>query len=197
METSSKKIDKSISFVRANILSTLLLIPIFLILVIPYTLLWGDDRLRAGIQATVQNIWISLVIFVLGIVVHEWLHGITWKLAGRLPKNAITYGIKWKILTPYAHLTIPVTVETYRLGGMMPLIVLGMIPGMTGIITGSGWLLIFGLVFSWAATGDIIVWWILRDVPSSTQVEDHPDRVGCYMLIEDNSNYQESDLKDE
>lgn len=197
METSIKKIDKSISFVKANIFSTFLLVPVFLILVAPYTLLWGTDRLLAGIQVTTQNVWISLMIFVLGIVTHEWLHGITWKLAGKLPKNVITYGIKWEILTPYAHLTIPVTIETYRLGGMMPFIVLGIIPGLTGMISGSGWLLVFGLIFSLAATGDILVWWVLRGVPSNTRVEDHPDRVGCYLLVEDNANHQESEHNDE
>lgn len=43
-------------------------------------------------------------------------------------------------------------------------------------------ILTFGLFFILAAGGDILILWLLRNVKSSSFVQDHPTRVGCYIL---------------
>lgn len=185
MEPNWIKIDKTMSFTKANVYSTLLMVPILLILVGPYILLQGTLSLWDAFQSMLGNFPLLILVFIFGIIAHEWLHGTTWIIVGNLPQGSVTYGVKWAIMTPYAHLIVPVPIETYRWGGLMPGIILGFIPGIIGMIVGIGELFIFGVIFSLAATGDIMIWLLLRDAHPKSLVEDHPDRIGCYLLIDE------------
>jgi uncharacterized membrane protein len=57
-----------------------------------------------------------------------------------------------------------------------------LLPTFAAFILGNGWLLSFGLLFTWTAAGDFTVLWLLRNVKPGTLVEDHPDRAGCVLL---------------
>ncbi|MCB2179920.1 DUF3267 domain-containing protein [bacterium] len=183
--TSYTKLDRTISILQANLYGTFLMLPILVILGLPYILIWGLAPLWWELLSFLTHVGVLVLGFVIGILLHEWLHGITWKVIGKLPPGAIKYGVMWKFLTPYAHLTMPVPIKIYRLGGGMPGLALGILPGILGIILGSGWLLWVGVLFSWAAVGDFIMLWLLRDVPADCWVEDHPEQVGCTILVPD------------
>lgn len=73
-------------------------------------------------------------------------------------------------------------VQAYRLGGIMPLLVLGILPSLIGIGIGNGWIMFFGFLFTVAAGGDLLVLWLIRDVRPGQLVEDHPTQVGCYLI---------------
>jgi hypothetical protein len=83
-----------------------------------------------------------------------------------------------EVLTPYCHCKEPLKVKHYKIGGAMPLIILGIIPSLIGISIGHGGILSFGLFFSWAAGGDIIALYMLRNLDNSIYVSDHPDKMG-------------------
>lgn len=123
-----------------------------------------------------------MVMLIAGIVVHEMLHALTCVYLGNKPWRAIQFGIVWKALAPYAHLTEPVEVRAYRWGVAIPGIVLGLVPSLVGILTGIGAIMLFGLIFTLAAAGDALILWVTRSVEAGKLVEDHPSRAGCYVI---------------
>jgi hypothetical protein len=59
---------------------------------------------------------------------------------------------------------------------------LGIVPAVVGLATGSGTLSSFGAMGLAAAGGDMMVIYTLRGLPSQTLVQDHPSRVGCEVV---------------
>jgi hypothetical protein len=168
--------DRSISLLKANLIATAGLIPVLLIGVGLFTLLWGPG------SYTFDMSWIALGVFIVGVVAHELLHGVGWQLAMDDADVDVSYGFKWQALTPYAHLTGPVHLRVYRVGTWLPGVVLGLVPLVLGLALGSSDLLTFGMTFTWSAAGDFMVLWTLRDLPPDVRVEDHPDRAGARVL---------------
>jgi hypothetical protein len=175
------KTDRSVSMLWANVVSILVIIPVFLIAVPLYGAVWGSEDLGQGFESFLQAPAI-FVVFFLGIVIHEWLHGLAWRLFGDVPASAVQYGFKWKTLTPYAHATQPMSVRPYQIGTLMPGLLLGLLPLALGLLLGNGWLYAFGILFTWAASGDFLILWLLRGARPGSLVEDHPSRAGCYLI---------------
>lgn len=125
--------------------------------------------------------WYFFPVFFAGIVVHEAIHGISWMFAAHLPLNSMKFGFQIKSFTPYAHCTVPIKKGAYVFGTIMPAVVLGFIPFAISLVNGSGWLLIFGVLFTFAAIGDFLILWLIRTVPWSAMVEDHPENAGCFV----------------
>ncbi len=172
--------DRSVSLLRANFLMVYFALPAVLILGVPYFLLWGFDDVRA---VFVDGELLPLLLAILlGIVVHEAVHGLTWKWSTGKPFGVIRFGFDWKTVTPYAHCTEPMKARPYRIGAIMPLLLLGMLPALYAIAFGSAAWAGFGLFFTFAAGGDMLILWLLRDIAPDAMVEDHPSRAGCYVL---------------
>ncbi len=74
----------------------------------------------------------------------------------------------------------------------MPLIVMGIIPPIIGIIIGHGGILSFGIFFTWAAGGDIIALFMLRKLDGEVYVSDHPDKMGFIQEIDHKMNINTS-----
>lgn len=180
METNKK--DLSISIQQANLYSLGLAIPIIALELGVYLLGWGFDKFKAGWDNVSAGIIYFLIAFVAGIIGHEIIHGFSWAYFGKKPLRAIHYGIQWKTCTPYAHCIEPLEVNAYRIGACLPGILLGVVPALIGIIGGSGELLLWGLIFTLAAGGDMLVVWLIRHVPAGQLIEDHPNRAGCYVI---------------
>jgi hypothetical protein len=172
------KSDRSIPIGTASIFSLLVAIPLMAVLVVAYSAIWGVESFFEGIMQFTE--WRSFIpAILLGVLVHEGIHGLTWVWLGKVPWKKIKFGMKY--LTPYAHAEIPMRARAYRTGAMMPAVILGMLPYSIGLVVGSGWNTAFGLVFLFAAGGDLLILWVLRGVKADAMVEDHPSRVGCYV----------------
>lgn len=189
-----KKLDKSISILWANVISITFALPIFIIPTAVFAAVWGGNRVDAGLDAIFANVFAFLGLFIGGIVLHEALHGLTWQTLSNQRSGVVEYGVKWMLLTPYTHMKARISVRAYRLGTLMPGLVLGIIPLVVAMATGNGFLLWYGLIFTWAAGGDAIILWLLRDVPGDWLVEDHPSRAGCYVLMPLDESLQEAPL---
>ena len=84
-------------------------------------------------------------------------------------------------LTPYCTCTVPLDKGPYIFGALMPLIILGIVPMIIGIVTGSIFVLSVGILMTDAAAGDIlIVWKLLRYKSTAKHVVymDHPTQAG-------------------
>ena len=193
MEIEEQDYDKSeltVSAGRANVLALLFVIPILLIFPALYIWAWPEQvdlqHLKALVQTHKTTLLympvIILLVFIPGAALHELLHGFTWAAFCRNGLKSIRYGIQWQALTPYCHCKEVLPLRAYIVGGAMPGIVMGVIPAMAGVVTGMFLLFLFGLFFTLAAAGDMLIIWMLRKQRKEDLVQDHPELIGCYVL---------------
>jgi hypothetical protein len=199
-----KKEERIISISKATLAAFPMIIPIFLAFGLPYLLIYKRDLITLFLFSPNMAIPMreffrdlvylthyiphALVVLIVGIVLHEGLHGFFWGLLSKPGFKAIRFGVKWELLTPYTHCLEPITARVYRIGGIMPAIVLGILPAIIGLIVGgSGWV-IFGIFFTWSAGGDFLILWLIRDLPGQVLVLDHPNEAGCIIVEENNNN---------
>ncbi len=183
----------TIDLVYANTFAMLFLIPIFILFGLPYFLIWQDQFTIQYIKENLPKIsieWIYIKAFlflafmVVGIVLHELIHGITWATFAKRGFKSIKYGVLWKMATPYCHCKEPLKVKHYLIGGIMPAILLGVFPSILALFIGNIGLLIFGMFFTLAAGGDFLILNLLRKENMNSFVQDHPSEAGCFIYRE-------------
>lgn len=181
-ESDSHIEDRTISLLTANLYALILMPVLAAIILIPFALLSRQLSATPTFSFGIQQVMLLIGAILVGVIVHELLHAIGWMAVGQVKWHAIEFGIK--SLTPYAHCKIPVNASTYRIGILLPGIALGLIPGWIGSIVYNGWLVTFGLVMFISAAGDLMVFWLIRGLPPTAQVLDHPSEVGCQVIVE-------------
>lgn len=174
--------EYTLSFAAANGYAVALVFPIIALFILPYGWIYGWETFSIDIFQFMIDIPLLVISIIVGTVAHEFIHAVCWSWLDNIPWEKIEFGFKWKTLTPYVHCPEPVEVGNYRWGVAMPGIVLGIIPYLLALVLQNGWLLGFGLFFTLAATGDILILWLLRDVEAGREVQDHPDLVGCRVV---------------
>lgn len=122
-----------------------------------------------------------LYVFVLGVIVHELLHGLTWSLYTKKGLQSIKFGFKWKSLTPYCHCMELIRVKHYRLGIVMPLLFLGLLPCIYSIIVNNGVIFFYSVVFICISAGDLLILLMLRRFGNEEFLRDHPTKMGFYI----------------
>jgi hypothetical protein len=182
-----KKEKLTIDLVWANVFGILILIPIGLIFGLPFYFIWKPQLDikqyldSAGPQGAGLGILLIFGILILGIVLHELIHGITWAKFVKGGFKSIKFGVLWKMLTPYCHCKEALKVRQYIIGAITPAIIMGIIPSVIAILIGNFGLLIFGMFFTMAAGGDLLMINLIRKESSTDLVQDHPSEVGCYI----------------
>lgn len=182
-----KKEKLTIDLVWANVFGILILIPIGLIFGLPFYFIWRpqiDIKQffdSAGPQGAGLGFLLIFSILILGIVLHELIHGITWAKFAKEGFKSIKFGVLWKMLTPYCHCKEALNVRQYIIGAITPAIIMGIVPSIIAIIIGNFGLLIFGMFFTMAAGGDFLIINLIRKEKSSDLVQDHPSEAGCYI----------------
>ena len=179
---SKLKTDLSISMKAANLFSILIVLPPIIVLAGLYLLRWWGQFPTGMFIGGFGNLLLFLVLFVAGVVAHELIHALTWMVFGRQPRGAIQFGFDKNTLSPYAHCKELLAASSYRLGTFMPGLIIGILPALAAVVSGNGWLLGFGLLFTLIAGGDFLILWLIRKVPGNKMVEDHPTRAGCYVI---------------
>lgn len=185
MQTEGREIEEyTMRPGRAHLYVLLMVVPILVVFLVPFILIWDYETFRIGAGIFTDKI---IILLISGIIVHELLHGIGWAFFSPKGIKSIKFGVNWKFLAPYCHCREPLKVKHYRIGGALPLIVLGIGPSVVAIITGNGAMLSFGILFIIAAGGDIISLFMLRKLDRNIYVADHPDKMGFYREIEPGS----------
>ena len=174
------KKDFSVSMAKANLYG-LMILPVVVVLSVLYIGVWGPERLLDG-MAPFEKLMYLILILLIGTILHELIHGVSWSYFGKKPFHAIKFGFQLKALTPYAHCKELLELRAYRIGALMPGFVLGILPSTIGIVTGNGRIMIFGLLFTLGSGGDLLILWLIRKVHAGEFVQDHPTRAGCYVI---------------
>ncbi|WP_276496835.1 DUF3267 domain-containing protein [Pontibacter litorisediminis] len=190
LEEPYEKTELTLTAAEANVKALVFMLPILVLYIVPYVLLWPGRFSYGAVEGFVREQgvqvlfypFLMLLVFVLGAVVHELLHGLTWAVFCRHGVKSIKYGVHWRYLTPYCHCQEVLPLRPYVLGGIMPGLVMGLLPAVAGMATGNLLLFLFGLFFSIAASGDLLVLWMLRHAKPSDFVQDHPEKIGCYVF---------------
>jgi hypothetical protein len=175
-----KQHDYSISMLRANLAAILIMVPVAVLQFGLYFSLYGTQKME--FTFSLGNLLLLAALLIVSSGVHELLHGLTWMIFGKQPFSAVKFAVNWKTMTPYAHLKEPLEVNAYRLGGLMPGLLLGICPFLLSLVLGNGALFWFGFLQTSAASGDWLSLWLIRRVPGGTLVADHPTRVGCTLV---------------
>jgi hypothetical protein len=171
----------TISIRQANLVALLLILPIAVVYVLLFYLFWGTNILVCTNSIRLSYALLSIPT---GIIIHELSHGIVWAIFAEKGFRAIRFGIKWEYLTPYCHCSDPLKVWQYILGGIAPLILMGVIPAFCALIYGNVFLMFFAMFFTWAAGGDIQAIWMLRKFKMYQKVKDHPVELG-FIVVDD------------
>jgi len=172
--------DLSISLARANAYTLAVSLPLVGLMLAAYLLLAPEDTRVPGMSLCGGLLFCVLIIA--GILVHEGIHALAWSAFGRMSLKRIRFGFQASTLTPYAHALDPMPARAYCLGALMPALILGAIPFVVGTAIGSLALALYGMIFVFAAGGDMLVVWLIRGVDPRALVLDHPSRAGCIML---------------
>ena len=183
-ETDLTPQEFTVSLLKANLLGTVFgLLPAALLFAL-FFLFWQGREMQPPPAGFGLSHFVAL--FVAGIVAHELLHALGWMLFAGVPRDRIEFGVKWKLLTPYTHTAARMPLRGYRIGTLLPGLLLGLLPALLALAGGSFLLLGFGLLFTVSAGGDFLILWLLRNVPARAQIADHPTRVGTVVYLDPN-----------
>jgi len=181
-EPEPEGLDLSVSLARANVLTLAIALPLVALMLVVYRLLAPGGG-GSALGGTLSSGLAFLALVVVGILTHEGIHGLAWATFGRFPLARIRFGFQASTLTPYAHALDPMPARAYRLGAVLPALVLGILPFAVGTAVGSAGLALYGMIFTFAAGGDLLVLWLIRSVDARARVLDHPSRAGCIVLV--------------
>ena len=178
-----RKNDLTIGIVKANLFVLLLAIPVVAIGVLLFV--WRNPI--SLLTPTPQGSLLFIVAFLVLIVAHELIHGLTWSMYAEHHFKDIEFGFMKEYLTPYCTCTTPLLKRHYIMGALMPCIVLGILPTAFGILLGSHLLFWIGIVMILSAGGDImIVWKVLafkkQDESKEILIYDHPTQAGSVIF---------------
>jgi len=172
--------DLTISIMKANTTGALTTLPIagiFIILFIAF-------RDRFTINSDTLEFILFPVFTIIGILIHEGLHGLTWGLLSGKRFKDIEFGLIVKDLTPYCYCQTSLSRFKYLLGLLMPLLIVGLTLTTVSLIIGNFLLFITGIVMIFGTSGDVLIALIiLKNKPTKRHVLycDHPIECGVVM----------------
>lgn len=171
---------KTISLFYANLFGV-----IFFLLVALICLPFFDAKVGLKNATLFNNDWeivLFVLVFILSIFVHEFLHAITFAFFAKKGWKSVKIGVLWNKATPYAHCTEPLKRNEYALAVILPFIVLGLAPIIWSFIQSNLLYLIYGIIMSTAAGGDILIMILLFQVSKNVNVQDHEKECGFWII---------------
>ena len=172
-----RRTELTISIVKANIFAIGLMIAALVIGLVLFFL--ANDPDSVTIRRVNPLLWI--LAFAVLIVVHELIHGVSWAIFTEHHFGDIAFGFMKQYLTPYCACAVPLSKGQYIFGALMPLLLVGIVPMIVGILCGSFFWLLIGAALVAGAGGDIqIVGNILRYKSEADDILyiDHPTQAG-------------------
>lgn len=176
--------DMTVSLVFANVMAFVLTLPIIAVFVVLFFI--KNIELAPAInERTILGVLLFLVLLAALVVLHELIHGLTWAVFAKNHWKAISFGFIAEYLTPYCTCGEPLKRGQYIIGALMPTILLGIVPSVIAIFTGSHFLLGIGSLMIMSGGGDltIVLKLLLRKENGKQCVYvDHPYKVGLMVF---------------
>lgn len=178
--------DLTIGVVYANIMAFVLGLPIIILLLILFIY-----KNQSGIYTfSIYGPVVFLIVFAVLVVVHELIHGLFWAIYAKNHLKSIEFGFMISSLTPYCCCKDMLTKSQYIVGGIMPTVLLGIVPAVISIFTGSLFWFIMGELMILAGGGDLtILLKLLRYKSKKEEIlyMDHPYECGLVVFERENN----------
>lgn len=126
------------------------------------------------------EILLLLVLFLVLVVVHELIHGITWSCFAEKRFKAISFGIMNETYNPYCTCNEALTRTQYIIGALAPTVILGILPCVIAIAIGSAPFFLLGALMILAGGGDLAICkkLLFHKQTGETIYLDHPTECG-------------------
>ena len=174
---------QTIDLVKANLVALKYFLLFGIIFFLPYYLIWGlDTKNFLDIKGNVLKAFYPFIALTIGLVIHELIHGIFFAKYASKGFKSVKFGVLLKMLTPYCHCKEPLKIKHYIIALLAPLVILGILPAIVGILIGNLGLTIFGIFFSGAAAGDLMIYNLIKKENPEDYVQDHPSEAGYYIF---------------
>jgi Protein of unknown function (DUF3267). len=165
---------------EANLYAFVVFAAALALFAVPFIALWGFAAVVNGLINFLTS-WSLLMVVPVGMAVHELLHAVVFAAFCKRGFASISFGMKWKYLSPWVHCKEALPLNAYRLGTLMPGLATGIVPAVVALITGNAWLLSFGLFFTAGAASDFHSLLKLVGTDDQYEVCDHPDEAGFIL----------------
>jgi hypothetical protein len=131
--------------------------------------IWGAESVRVfvGNRPLLFPLAAALVLCV---ALHELLHVAGYVWLGGAPMEAVH--VEWRGVVIVARCDVPLPARSYRAAVALPGLLLGAVPTLVGLVSGTGWLTVYGAVMLGASAGDAAVLWALRKYRADEEVVD-------------------------
>ena len=148
-----RRVDLVVDVVQANVMAVVVMLPFLAAAAVLFFALNPVGEVYIPLSG--MALW--LLAFLVLVVLHEAIHGLTWGLMAPHGFKAIAFGVIWQMLTPYCTCNDGLKRWQYLLGGLMPTLILGF--GLAGLATAQGSLWLFSLaeVMILGGGGDFLV----------------------------------------
>ena len=180
-----RKTELIIDIVRANIYVMIAAVPVFAVILILFFVLNRWRLPHFSISGFLLNFLLLCVVFFVLAAVHELIHGLVWGLFAEHHFKDIEFGFMQEYMTPYCACSVPLTKWKYVIGGVAPLLLLGILPAALGIAYGSLLISLTGGLMILTAGGDVlIVARLIRYKAEGGEVVifDHPTEPGSVVF---------------
>lgn len=193
MENVKKKnASVSISIDEIPKMSRRILLVLILLVFLPYVIIYGSSFVEeiSYLSTLFESSFLSfllrmvlpptlfILVSILGIILHEAIHAFFFSLFLPSKFQGIQFGFDNEHGIPFVHIKEPISVLGFRVGAVMPLIILGIIPTLVGFYSGYFSLTAFGALFTLSASGDLLLIGKTKGLSTSQKVKDLPNEIG-------------------
>jgi Putative zincin peptidase len=133
---------------------------------VAYALIWSLEPLTDYIFDDLDLVTFVLVFLLLS-VIHELIHAAGFVWVGGASPTSIGFTIHWRKLAPATYCHELVSASSFRAAAVAPLLVLGVLPAIYGLSTGSAAATFWSAFMISAAAGDIAILHATRSLPAS------------------------------
>ena len=183
--------ERTVSLTAAMMMAFTIAPVAFVGLLLPFQLRWGMTPPRLPARWPGMALLALLALLLGGLVLRDAACLVAYRWIGRAPRGSthLLSGPKsfLKSVGPRVRCDAPVSARAYRAILLLPLLLLGVLPGVVGVLAGSWLLLIWGMFLIMACSGDLITLWAMRGLPGTTPVRAHPTHPGCEILASHDS----------
>ncbi|RKY73243.1 MAG: hypothetical protein DRQ14_04685, partial [Candidatus Latescibacterota bacterium] len=116
-----------------------------------------------------DHIWL-LASLLAGMVLHEVLHGLGYRVWGKLGWDDMRFGISFRGLMLYCHAKRPMALKAYRRSLSLPVLVTGFLPSFLLVWFPRLWLILYCGLMVGAGAGDLMVLARLRGMDGNVLV---------------------------
>lgn len=165
-------VDKTFSLKKANIIGIIVIIPMFIVFFLIYNSLYSNY----GVSV---NFFYVIMVVVLGIIAHEFIHGFVWQFYCEEKWKNIKFGFDKKTLSPITSCSEVLPINGYRLGTISPFLITGALPYIIGLTLNNATLVYASILLMCSAAGDFMILFTIMKEKSSSLVIDHETLCGC------------------